>query len=91
MSGGCCSIARWLVRQTNDDASQRFRGCATSTIFKAIVAFIVWIIHRPPGKYLNPNATADRYSWLLSFSSFLAPVAQSDFRTHADEAEPGQH
>lgn len=59
MSGGCCSIARWSVRQTNDDASQRFSGWPTPITFKMIVAFTMWMIHGTPAEYLKPNVTAD--------------------------------
>lgn len=89
MSGGCCSIAHRLFRQTNDDASQRFSGWATPTTFKVIVAFAVWIIHRTPAEYLKPNATADTAGCFYFF--FPCTCGTFEFCTHADEAEPGQY
>lgn len=86
MSGGCCSIARWLFRQTNDDASQRFSGWATPTTFKAIVAFTVWIIHRTPAEYLKPDTTADTPGCFRLFIPSTCGI--SEFRIHAAEAEP---
>lgn len=89
MSGGCCSIARWLFRQTNDDASQRFSGWATSTTSKVIVASTVWVIHWTPPEYLKPNATADTPGCF--HFSFSCNCGTSEFRTEADDAEPGQY